>query len=67
MYVGAHVREPMRECHQKQQYICTVKPVENGHSKIVKIKILMTDGSLIKVESIVECSKVIILQYVDLH
>ena len=28
----------------------TVKPVQNGHSKIDKIKILMTNGSLIKVE-----------------
>ena len=35
---------------------CTVKPVQNGQSKIDKTKILMTNGSLIKVESIAECS-----------
>ena len=34
----------------------TVKPVLNGHSKINKTKIVMTNGSLMKVESIVECS-----------
>ena len=40
----------------------TVKPVENknGHSKIDKTKILMTNGSLMKVESMAEWS---ILQY----
>ena len=35
--------------------LCTVKPVWNGHSKIDKTKILMTHGSLMKVESIAEC------------
>ena len=40
-----------------------VKPVKNGHSKIDKIKTLMTNSSLMKVESIVECSKGSILQY----
>ena len=34
----------------------TVKPVLSGHSKIDKTKILMTNGSLMKVESIAECS-----------
>ena len=34
--------------------LCTVKPVLNGHSKIDKTKILMTNGSLMKVESIAE-------------
>ena len=33
----------------------TVKPVKNGHSKIDKTKVLMTTGSLMKVESIAEC------------
>ena len=42
----------------------TVKPVLNGHSKIDKVEILMTNGSLIQVESIVECSPWSILQYV---
>ena len=41
----------------------TVKPVLNGHSKIDKTKILMTSGSLLKVESIAECSLWSILQY----
>ena len=36
---------------------CTVKPVSSSHSKIDKIKILMTNGSLMKVESIAECPK----------
>ena len=34
----------------------TVKPALSGHSKIDKTKILMTDDSLMKVESIAECS-----------
>ena len=34
----------------------TVKPALSGHSKIDKTKILMTNGSLMKVESIAECS-----------
>ena len=33
----------------------TVKPVLSGHSKIDKTKVLMTNGSLMKVESIAEC------------
>ena len=35
----------------------TVKPVLSGHSKIDKIKVLKTGGSLMQVESIAECSK----------
>ena len=42
---------------------CTVKPVLSGHSKINKTKILMANGSLMKVESIAECSPWSILQY----
>ena len=34
----------------------TVKPVSNGHSKIDKTKTLMTNGNLMKVESIAECN-----------
>ena len=37
-------------------FTITVKPMYNDHSKIDKTKILMTNGSLIKVESIAECS-----------
>ena len=40
----------------ENKFTNTVKPVQNGHSKIDKIKILMTNGSLMKVESIVKCS-----------
>ena len=36
--------------------IYTVKPVLSGHSKIDKTKVLKTNGSLMKVESIAECS-----------
>ena len=36
--------------------IITVKPVQKGHPKIDKTKILMTNGSLMKVKSIAECS-----------
>ena len=41
----------------------TVKPVVSDHSKIDKTKILMTNGSLMKVKSIAECSHWSILQY----
>ena len=34
----------------------TVKPVLSGHSKIDKTKVFKTDGSLMQVESIAECS-----------
>ena len=37
-------------------YTCTVKPALSGHSKIDKTKILITNGSLVKVESIAEFS-----------
>ena len=41
----------------------TVKPVLNGHLKIDKTKVLMKNGSLMKVERIAECSNGSILQY----
>ena len=41
----------------------TVKPLLSGHLKIDKTKILMTNGSLMKVKSIAECSPWSILQY----
>ena len=41
----------------------TTKPVLSGHSKIEKKTILMTSVSLMKVESLAECSKGSILQY----
>ena len=40
--------------NQMEKVISTVKPVLNGHSKIDKTKILLTNGSLMKVESIAE-------------
>ena len=52
--------ELVKICHMACEYhkeYNTVKPVLNGHSKIDKTKILMTNCSLIKVESIAECSK----------
>ena len=36
--------------------IYTLNPVLSGHSKIDKAKVLKTNGSLMKVESIAECS-----------
>ena len=48
-------------------YCSTVKPVLSGHSKIDKTKILLTNGSSMRVESIAECSPWSILQYFDLH
>ena len=38
-------------------FLCIqLKPALSGHSKIYKTKILMTNGRLMKVESIAECS-----------
>ena len=42
--------------------IRTVNPVISGHSIIDKTKILMANGSLMKVESIAECCNIF-----DLH
>ena len=44
--------------------LSTVKPVLSRHSKIDKTKILMTNGSLMQVKSIAECSPWSILQYI---
>ena len=41
--------------------------VKRQLSKIDKTKILMTNGSLMQVKSITECSNRSILQYFDLH
>ena len=49
--------------YQENHYLYTVKPVKSNHSKKDKTKILMTNGSLKKVESIAECSPWSILQY----
>ena len=47
--------------------ISTVKPVLSGHLKIDKTKISMTDGSLMQVKSIAECSKRAFCNIFDLH
>ena len=39
----------------KKQKRYTVKPLLNGHTKVVNTKILMTNGRLIEVENIAEC------------
>ena len=51
----------------KSQTSITVKPVLSGHSKIDKTKVLMTNGSLMKVESIAESSKRAFCNTFDLH
>ena len=50
-------------CMHSPRIRTTVKPVLRGHSKIDKTKIWMTNGSLMKVKSIAECSPWSILQY----
>ena len=44
-----------------------MKPVLSGHSKIDKTKVLKTNGSLMKVESIAECSLGAFCKTFDLH
>ena len=50
-----------------QEDSTTVKPVLSGHSKIDKTKVLETNGSLMKVESIAECSLGAFCNTIDLH
>ena len=38
------------------RFDCTVKPVLSGHSKLDKTNVLKTDGGLMQVGSIAECS-----------
>ena len=45
----------------------TVKHVLSGHSKIDKTKVLNTYGSLMKVESIAECSLGAFCNTSDMH
>ena len=45
----------------------TVKPVLSGYSKIDKTKVLKTNVSLMKVESIAECSVGAFCNAFDLH
>ena len=50
-------------CNSILRKTMSVKSVLSGHSKIDKIKVLMQNGSLMKVESIAECFPWSILQY----
>ena len=45
----------------------TVKPVLSSYSKIDKTKVLMTNGGLMKIESIAECSLGAFSITLDLH
>ena len=45
----------------------TVKPVLSGHIKIDKTKVIKTDGSLMQIESIAECSNRAFCNTFDLH
>ena len=45
----------------------TVKPVLSGHSKIDKTKVLKTNGSLMTVQNIAECSLGAFYNSFDLH
>ena len=57
---NCNVRFYLRKLQHDNGNVNTAKPVLRGHSKIDKTKILMTNGSLMKVKSIAEWS---ILQY----
>ena len=48
--------------YQEPDFYFTVKPVKNDHSKQDETKVLMTNGSLMQVKSITECSSSSILQ-----
>ena len=48
-------------------YASTVKPVLSGHSKIDTTKVLKTNGSLMKGESIAECSLGAFCNTFELH
>ena len=61
MYMHFHVKSP------GEQNNTTVKHVLSGHSKKNKIKVLKTNCSLMKVESIAECSLGAFCNTFDLH
>ena len=62
--VLTQIRLLMKQSQIWVHTVCiTVIPVLSGHSNIDKTKILMTNGSLIKVKSIAEYSPWSILQY----
>ena len=55
------------DSHTAKGLIHAVKPVLSSHSKIDKTKVLKTDGSLMQVESIAECSLGAFCKTFDLH
>ena len=59
--------DPEEWIFQYYPHTNTVNPVLNGHSKIDKTKVLMTNGSLMKVKSIAECSLGAFCNTFDLH
>ena len=61
-----HVATRLMPVHPSMK-ACTVKPVLSGHSKIDKTKVLKTNGSLMKVECIAECSLGAFCNTFDLH
>ena len=61
--IGESVKQSKDDEPISLKYVNTVKPVLSRYSKIDKSKILVTNGSLMNVESIAECSKGSILQY----
>ena len=60
--MSTHIRFSMYLISGDIQHFNTVIPVLSGHLKIDTRKVLMENGSLMKVESIAECYKGI-LQY----
>ena len=54
---------PLRRDNHRAYDSWVYHAVLTGHSKIDNTKIIMTNGSLMKVESIAECSPLSILQY----
>ena len=53
--------------HKELKSKYTVKPILSSHSKIDKTGILRTNGSIMKVESIAECSLGAFCNTFDLH
>ena len=70
--VGIHWSEEMRPESvsyktSRHKLFITVKPVLKGHSYLDKTKVFKTNGSLMKVESIAECSLGAFCNTFDLH
>ena len=61
MYTNMHVHTT--PFSKYSFYLVTVKPVLTGHSKIDNKTILMIRGSLMKAESIAECSLSVCLDF----